>query len=949
MIPRSTNSRILTALGALGLLSLLLIGVPVALWAIAGSPLPSSVPSVTDVVDGLTHGPIADSTITQIVALIGWIAWIQVALSIVVETVAWARGRSAQRIAFAGPIQPAVMRLVATATLLLSSANVKTAPLGAMPNPSSHVSIVESRFGDTTEPTLAATPAAKGREHVSSTPTTAKTHVVERRDTLWGLAETHLGDPFRWRDLYELNRCKPQPDGRVLEDPNLIVVGWRLAFPDDAVGLEPVPVEETRPPPQRSEVGVDGTAVAATPPPTCRPIAAPTTVVTHGAAEPSTPPRAVRQPEPEPHTPPTTNDGDRGPDDDSEERSRRLAPLIGGSLLAAALVFLIDRLRRVSIRQRRITSHAPPDEKLQTTEINLRHAADLDGATRLDLALRALATGLNRRGIDDIAILAIRLDGDSIEVLLDRPAASPLAGFESIGDPRGWRLDAGLTEDDLRVLANGATAPLPSLVTIGTADGDPVLIDIETAGLLTITGPTPMAPPYLRRLVTELATSTWTDHLDLITVGESLGDVIGSQRSRHFTSLDDAIQHVHGIARACDQGLTAAGHATTIRARVGGDHGDGWIPTILICSEEVPSESLDEIAEWIQPGRGVGMVLAGQCPGVGWHVRLTESRVHVTPHNLALEPVLLEAETAEAIDQILTNASGSPAESEERLESDGAFNGTSSAPVADCDPFEEPGFDVEFRVLGHVDIVGAPPINRRKSIEIAVYLALHPDGVTDDRLKTVFWPDGTPTQSTFNTTVSMTRSALGTAANGELYLPHYASSGQRYRLSERVTTDLARFEARAAFAKEASAAQARAALADALEMVRGQPFDVGRGYEWTFAEGFVTRAALAIAEAAHHLAELALDADDDAQAEWAATQGLLASPGDEALYRDRMLAAHHAGNTAAIKQIMSELCEVVEANEPYDQLHPDTVTLFKSLLGVGTPAPSPTTGCINGA
>ena len=127
-------------------------------------------------------------------------------------------------------------------------------------------------------------------------------------------------------------------------------------------------------------------------------------------------------------------------------------------------------------------------------------------------------------------------------------------------------------------------------------------------------------------------------------------------------------------------------------------------------------------------------------------------------------------------------------------------------------------------------------------------------------------------------------------------------------------------------------------------MVRGQPFDVGRGYEWSFAEGFVTRAALAIAEAAHRLAQLALDAGDHAQAEWAATQGLLASPGDESLYRDRMLAAHHAGNTAAIKQIMSELCEVVEANEPYDQLHPETVTLFRSLLGAGTPAPIPYDG-----
>ena len=175
-----------------------------------------------------------------------------------------------------------------------------------------------------------------------------------------------------------------------------------------------------------------------------------------------------------------------------------------------------------------------PTRSSKTTEIRLRHAADLDGATRLDLALRALATGLNRRGSDDIAILAVRLDGDSIEVLLDKPAAAPLAGFTSIGDPRGWRLDGGLTDDDLRVLANGATAPLPSLVTIGTADGDPVLIDIETAGLLTISGPTPMTNPYLRRIATELATSTWTDHLDLLTVGEALGDVIGTQRSRHF-------------------------------------------------------------------------------------------------------------------------------------------------------------------------------------------------------------------------------------------------------------------------------------------------------------------------------------------------------------------------------------------------------------------------------
>ncbi len=54
---------------------------------------------MTNVVDGLAKGPITDSTIIQIVALIGWIAWLQVALSIVVETVAWARGLTAPAMA----------------------------------------------------------------------------------------------------------------------------------------------------------------------------------------------------------------------------------------------------------------------------------------------------------------------------------------------------------------------------------------------------------------------------------------------------------------------------------------------------------------------------------------------------------------------------------------------------------------------------------------------------------------------------------------------------------------------------------------------------------------------------------------------------------------------------------------------------------------------------------
>ena len=58
-----------------------------------------------------------------------------------------------------------------------------------------------------------------------------------------------------------------------------------------------------------------------------------------------------------------------------------------------------------------------------------------------------------------------------------------------------------------------------------------------------------------------------------------------------------------------------------------------------------------------------------------------------------------------------------------------------------------------------------------------------------------------------------------------------------------------------------------------------------------------------------------------------------ASPGNEVLYRDRMLACHLGGNTSGIKTILNELCEVVEANEPYDSLHPETLALYQRLVG----------------
>jgi len=54
--------------------------------------------------------------------------------------------------------------------------------------------------------------------------------VVKPGDSLWLLAELHLGDAMRWPEIFELNAGQLDGGG-TLRDPNLIHPGWRLRLP----------------------------------------------------------------------------------------------------------------------------------------------------------------------------------------------------------------------------------------------------------------------------------------------------------------------------------------------------------------------------------------------------------------------------------------------------------------------------------------------------------------------------------------------------------------------------------------------------------------------------------------------------------------------------------------------------------------------------------------------
>src|SRR5262249_50050285 len=72
-----------------------------------------------------------------------------------------------------------------------------------------------------------------------------------QHDYLYVIAKRTLGDAKRYREIIELNKDRPQPDGGRLTDPRDLHPGWVLLLPADAKG----PDVRIGPLPDRSPTG----------------------------------------------------------------------------------------------------------------------------------------------------------------------------------------------------------------------------------------------------------------------------------------------------------------------------------------------------------------------------------------------------------------------------------------------------------------------------------------------------------------------------------------------------------------------------------------------------------------------------------------------------------------------------------------------------------------------
>ncbi|MDR7254959.1 nucleoid-associated protein YgaU [Nocardioides sp. BE266] len=223
-------------LGALAALLVLLVGFPALLIAAVGNPWPDG---------GLSElALMSNSALMGLVVSLGWFVWAQLLLCTLWEIPPALRreteGASRMPIAFGGQqrfmrmLVHTVLAIGVTSTTLLGS-HAATAQAAAAP-PLQPVTQVAHQTPVATETPAAETPV-KANPNTHRAEAELPRIVIDKGDTMWGLAETHLGDGFRWQEIAGLNKGRVMADGRVFNNPRNIEVGWELLLPADATNV----------------------------------------------------------------------------------------------------------------------------------------------------------------------------------------------------------------------------------------------------------------------------------------------------------------------------------------------------------------------------------------------------------------------------------------------------------------------------------------------------------------------------------------------------------------------------------------------------------------------------------------------------------------------------------------------------------------------------------------
>jgi hypothetical protein len=255
------------------------------------------------------------------------------------------------------------------------------------------------------------------------------------------------------------------------------------------------------------------------------------------------------------------------------------------------------------------------------------------------------------------------------------------------------------------------------------------------------------------------------------------------------------------------------------------------------------------------------------------------------------------------------------------------------ADVATADVHEQPAPARMIRVLGPLVVDGIPTPSPVVA-EVVTYLAVHTGGVTANTLAAHVQPRH-PADGSVPAALETAQHLHGPDEPGRPLVT--VDQGGRYRLADGVGSDIERFHILTRRLDHLAPARQAGQIQAALALVQGPPFrDSGT---WAHAEGLVTATTALISDLAHRLATLVMTFGDLDRATWAVDRGLLANPGCELLYRDRLRIADARGDHAALDVIMRDLRTHAGAEDGW--VTPETLQLFERLKRSSTITAAP--------
>ncbi len=917
-----TFGDVLAGIGAVVLLLVLTAGVPVALVAVIGAPVPHTMSPLSL----LTHR-LDIFAVLRICSIVVWLAWLQLVFCVVAEVRAAVRNTGMPaHVPLAGGMQAGVHRLVTTALLAFTAATALT-PAFAHASPPRAASVVSSPAPsrapspavDNAErlPVVAAQPGAghpgTGQPdragHLRDTgPRHEKIYVVQPpvgrfHESLWEIAQNHLGDGRRYQEIFELNKDRVQPDGSRLTIASLIRPGWVLRMPRDAQGpgIEVVTVPGHAAPASSHGNGGGSPHHGARGAHDGVPRSASTGTHSRGAhAAPASPIHAAPAP----------------------ARPAYPYELAAAALLAAGVLSALGRRRREQLWRRAFGRRiALPAAEAATAEVALRLAATETQARMLDCGLRYLGRELASQHRTAPTVFAAHLGSENLDLWISSPDPHAPPPWAAVGDGQVWRLP--LAAAPAFTDAQAAPAPYPGLVSIGTDATGRVLVDMSSArGVIAVTGPDAAVRSALAAIAVELVTSYWSGDVLLTLVGFGV-DV---------TMLDP--ERVTGVATLAD-----ALPALEVRAAMGSgaDIPAMRAPHYLISAVPPSEDERDRLLSLAQDRRDAAYVIAGDVGGATWTWEVTdEGRLRAGSLGFDVEAQLLPADQHAWVVDLFRAAA----------EPEGVLLGS---PPPDAAPAEQLAPDsvwpVEVTLLGQMSVRAAGMIEPGRlalATELVAYLAAHPGGVHPNVLAGALWPRGV-TPEVRDAWLDRVRDWLGADDIGR---PHLATdAGGRLRLGSQVRVDwhvfcalLARAgqgaDPTAPGATQVAPGEEEAALAQALSLVIG-PFMDGRPpgrFAWLAGDGLEYEAEARVADAAHRLCELRLAAQDPYGAMDAARRGLRLAFDDELLWRDLLRAAHATRHEGLLRNAVEEVRARSALGDGFPRMIPETEALIDELL-----------------